>query len=145
MGGGYSFVYSSYDYVNVHGDPISNKCKIKENVKYKDLLTKTYISTPTVLYDRNFYGNVKMPLRRTGQDYAFWLTLLKSGNAFGIDEVLVHVTKRGDSLSKNKFQSLKDVYETQIELEHIGKTRVTFNVIRYCIYAVTKKLGMRFV
>ena len=86
-----------------------------------------------------------MPLRRTGQDYAFWLTLLKSGNAFGIDEVLVHVTKRGDSLSKNKFQSLKDVYETQIELEHIGKTRVTFNVIRYCIYAVTKKLGMRFV
>ncbi|MCR4615077.1 MAG: glycosyltransferase [Clostridiales bacterium] len=140
--GKYAFVYCSYNYVDTDGKPVSEKCRIKEVAEYKDLLTRTYISTPTVIYDRNFYGDVKMPPRRTGQDYGFWLKLLRQGQAYGIDEVLVHVTKRESSLSKSKLQSLRDVYETQTEFEKISSPRAAIHTMRYFAYAVKKKFDM---
>lgn len=137
---GHPFVFCSYDTVDVNGLRIAKPIKIKKRVKYSDLMTKTYISTPTVMYDRVFFHNPSMPLRRTGQDYAFWLVLLKKSEAYGIDFPLVHVTKRGGSLSKNKFQSLKDVYETQTVFEGIPKVKAAIHTVAYFVYAVKKKI-----
>lgn len=137
---GNPFVFCAFDTVDEHGKKIKNKNKIKKEVSYKDLMTKTYISTPTVVYDRFYFGNVEMPLRRTGQDYAFWLVLLKQSDAVGIDEALAHVTRRCGSLSKNKLQSLCDVYETQTKLESICSFIAGIHTIRYFFYALKKKL-----
>lgn len=137
---GKPFVFCAYDTVDENGTQIKGKIKIKETVSYRDLMTKTYISTPTVIYDRFFYRDVEMPLRRTGQDYAFWLVLLKMSDAVGIDEPLVHVTRRGGSLSKNKLQSLRDVYEVQTRYEGISKAKAGYHTIRYLFYALKKKL-----
>ena len=137
---GYPFVYCAYDFVDGNGNPIGHKTTIKTIVSYKDELTKTYISTPTVIYDRTFFNDPDMPLRRTGQDYAFWLLLLSKSNGYGIDEALVHVTRRDGSLSKNKFQSLKDIYEVQTKFEKIGKLRAMKNTFMYFFYAAFKKL-----
>ncbi len=137
---GHPFVYCAYDFVDCNGNTIGGKTKIKMEVSYKDELTKTYISTPTVIYDREFFDDPEMPLRRTGQDYAFWLVLLSKENAYGINEVLVHVTRREGSLSKNKFQSLIDVYEVQTQFEKIGKLKAGWNTLRYFFYAMNKKL-----
>lgn len=137
---GHPFVYSTYDTVNATGKTIGRSIKIKEHVTYKDLLTKTYISTPTVIFDRYYFGDLTMPLRRTGQDYAFWLVLLKQSDAYGIDKTLVHVTKRAGSLSKNKLQSLKDVYEVQTKFEKIPHFTAVINTFRYFLYAIKKYL-----
>ncbi len=137
---GYPFVFCAYDTVDENGTTLRGKIKIRPKVRYKDLMTKTYISTPTVVYDRYFFGDVEMPLRRTGQDYAFWLVLLKKSDATGIDESLVHVTRRGGSLSKNKLQSLRDVYEVQTKFEGIGKLTASVHTMRYLLYALKKKL-----
>ena len=133
------FVYCAYDYVDAVGNQIKDKVKIKKIAGYKDLLTKTYISTPTVLIDRERTGDKRMPLRRTGQDYAYWLLLLRETNAYGIDEALVHVRKRPGSLSKNKMQHLRDIYETQTMFEHIHKWKATINVARYIAFTVRKR------
>lgn len=137
---GNPFVFCAFDTVDENSNRIQNKIKIKGIVSYKDLMTKTYISTPTVVYDRFFYGDVEMPLRRTGQDYAFWLVLLKQSDAVGIDEALVHVTRRGGSLSKNKLQSLRDVYEVQTKFEGINSFIAGVHTVRYLFYALKKKL-----
>ena len=137
---GNPFVYCAYDVVDEQGNQLREKNIIKNKVKYNDLLTKTFIGTPTVIYDRKFFGHVEMPLRRTGQDYAFWLVLLKKSNAVGIDEVLVHVTQRRGSLSKNKLQSLKDIFEVQTKFENISYFNAFLHTIKYFFYAVKKKL-----
>ena len=134
------FVFCAYDIIDGNGNTLDKKMKIKKVVKYEDLLTRTYISTPTVIFDRKIFGDVKMPLRRTGQDYAFWLILLKKCNAYGIDEVLVHVVRRPGSLSKNKFQNLIDVYETQTQNEGIKKSKAALNTFFYLIYAFKKRI-----
>lgn len=138
---GHPFVFCAYDFVDGDGNHIGNKSKIKTEVSYRDELTKTYISTPTVIYDREFFADPDMPLRRTGQDYAFWLVLLSKANAYGIDEALVHVTRREGSLSKNKFQSLVDVYEVQTKFEKFGSLRACWNTVQYFFYAMNKKLS----
>lgn len=134
-----SFVYCAYDWVDENENLIKGKVKIKSQVEYKDLLTKTLISTPTVILDRYILGDVRMPLRRTGQDYAFWLLLLRQVNAFGIDEALVHVRRRTGSLSKNKFQNLRDIWETQTRLEGINKLSALYHLFRYIFFTFKKR------
>lgn len=134
-----SFVYCAYDWVDENENLIKGKVKIKSQVEYKDLLTKTLISTPTVIFDRYILGDVRMPLRRTGQDYAFWLLLLRETYAFGIDEALVHVRRRTGSLSKNKFQNLRDIWETQTRLEGINKLSALYHILRYIFFTFKKR------
>jgi len=133
------FVYCAYDWVDENDEQIKGKIKIKERVRYKDLMTKTYICTPAAIYDRNVIGDVEMPLRRTGQDYAFWLVLLKKTDAFGIDEALVHVRRRSGSLSKNKFQNLKDIWEVQTINEGINKVSAAWHLFRYTVFTIKKR------
>lgn len=137
---GYAFSYSRYDYVDENKKTVKKRVYLKMNATYKTLLTKTVIATPTVMIDREQTGNVYMPLRRTGQDYAFWLLLLRRFDAYGLDDTLVHVCKRSNSLSKNKFQNIRDVWEVQTINEGLGKGRVAVNILRYCMYVFVKKV-----
>lgn len=134
-----AFSFTAYDFVDDKGVKIKDSIKIKRKVTYKTLLTKTMISTPTVVIDRKKTGELLMPLRRTGQDYAFWLLLLRNNNAFGIDEALVHIRRRPGSLSKNKLQNIKDVWEVQTINEGIGKLPAFIHLIGYCFYTLKKR------
>ena len=135
----YSFTFSANYIVDGNGNKICSKIKIKEKVTYKDLLKKTMITTSTVMFDRKILGDLKMPLRRTGQDYAFWLLLLRDTNAYGIDKVIVHGCRRKNSLSKNKLQNIKDVWDVQTKYERINVLAAGINVLNYCIYALRKR------
>ena len=134
-----AFAFCAYDSVDEKDNQVKGKIKIKERVRYNDLLTKTYICTPAAIYDRNVIGDVEMPLRRTGQDYAFWMVLLKKTDAYGIDEALVHVRRRSGSLSKNKFQNLKDIWEVQTINEGINKVAASWHLFRYAIFTFKKR------
>lgn len=133
------FSFCAYDFIDDCSNQIKGKIKSKRELSYKDLYTKTMISTPTVVIDRFATGNVLMPLRRTGQDYAFWMLLLRNTNAYGIDEALVHVRRRPGSLSKNKLQNIKDVWEVQTINEQINKVFAFLHVIGYCFYTLKKR------
>lgn len=133
------FCFCAYDLVNANMKVIKRRIKIKNHVTYSDLLTKTYIATPTVVINREKLGKMRMPLRRTGQDYAFWLLLLKNFDAYGLDEVLVHVCKRAGSLSKNKMQNLLDIYEIQTDNENIKKISVLINIAEYAVFTLKKR------
>lgn len=134
-----AFCYTSYDVIDADGNRLKNPLKVKECTTYKMLLTKTLIATPTVMIDREMTGDMLMPLRRTGQDYAFWLLLLRRFNAYGMQETLAHVCRRNNSLSKNKWQNIRDVWEVQTELEKINKIVAAANVFAYCVYAFKKR------
>ena len=134
------FCYTAYEMIDDEGRLIREKIKILEKTEYKHLLKRTMISTPTVLLDRQLIGNVEMPLRRTGQDYAYWLLLLrKIGVAYGIDEALVQVRRRKNSLSKNKIQNVRDVWSIQTKFENIPLLNATYNTICYVCNSFFKR------
>lgn len=76
-----------------------------------------------------------------GQDYATWLKLLRSGAvACGINEALVRYRVGSNSLSSNKFKSVKQVWEIQTQDEHIKPVLALFHVGCFAFNALKKYL-----
>lgn len=135
------FSYTAIEMIDEEGRLIKGKRSIKEICDYNYLLHNTMIATSSVIVDRNILGNFRMSLRRGGQDYATWLSLLRDGAvACGINEVLVQYRVRHDSLSSNKFKSIKQVWEIQTQDEHINKVFATIHVGCFAFNAVKKYL-----
>ena len=112
------FSYAAIEMMDESGKTIKKKRNIKETCDYRYLLHNTVIATSSVIIDRNELGDFRMPLRRGGQDYATWLKLLRGGVvACGINEVLVRYRVGSNSLSSNKFKSVKQVWEIQTQDE----------------------------
>lgn len=115
---------------------VRNVC---EKIDYKLLLHNTMIATSTVIIDRNKTGNFQMPNRRGGQDYATWLMLMRNGTiCYGLDEVLSHYRVLSDSLSSNKLESIKQVWQIQAQDEGINKISALVNVIHFMANAFIK-------
>lgn len=133
------FAYSAIEMIDENGNVIKKKRKIRESCDYNYLLHNTIIATSSVMVDRKIYGDFRMSLRRGGQDYATWLMLLRDGKiACGNNEVLVQYRIVKKSLSSNKLQSVKQVWEIQTQDEKINKISAAFNVGGFCLNALKK-------
>ena len=136
-----AFSFTAIEMIDANGALKKEKRKVKEKVDYKFLLHNTMIPTSSVIIDRSKKGEFKMPLRRSGQDYATWLQLLRDGTvAYGINEALVQYRVSGNSLSSNKFKSIKQVWEIQTQDEKINKFSAFFHVIAFAFNALKKHL-----
>lgn len=133
------FSYTAIEMIDENGKILKTKRNIKEICDYKYLLHNTIIATSSVIVDRTVYGDFRMPLRRGGQDYATWLMLLRNGVvAYGINHALVKYRVSRNSLSSNKFKSIKQVWEIQTKDENINKIVAVYNVCCFMINALRK-------
>ena len=84
-------------------------------------------------------GEFEMPLRRSGQDYATWLMLLRRvERAYGIDEPLSLYRISRNSLSSNKLKSIRQVFEIQTRNEGLNPVYAAWNTFFFCLYAFKK-------
>lgn len=135
---GSPFCYAAIEMIDETGKQLKGKRAIKESCDYSYLLKNTIIATSSVLIDREAVGDLRMSLRRGGQDYATWLTLLNTGIiACGINETLVKYRVVKGSLSSNKLKSIKQVWEIQRE-NGIGVFSAAVNVMCFCLHALRK-------
>ena len=133
------FCFTAIEMIDGEDNILKSKRKVKEKIDYKFLLSNTMIPTSSVMIDRIIKGDFKMHIRRGGQDYATWLKLLRDGSfAYGIDEALVSYRISGNSLSSNKFDSIRQIWEIQTQDEKIGKFSVIFHIIKWCFNSVKK-------
>lgn len=133
------FSYAAIEMMDEEGKTIKGKRDLRETCDYKYLLHNTIIATSSVIIDRAILGDFRMPLRRGGQDYATWLSLLRDGAiACGINETLVKYRVGSNSLSSNKFKSIKQVWEIQTQDEHINKISAAFHVGCFAFNAAKK-------
>lgn len=131
--------YTAIEMIDENNVLVKPKRKVRESVDYLFLLHNTMIATSSVIVDRKQLGDFRMPLRRSGQDYATWLMLLRNGAvAYGIDEALVRYRVGNKSLSSNKLKSIKQVWEIQTQDEGINKLSAGFNVLCFCFNAFKK-------
>ncbi|MES9898023.1 MAG: glycosyltransferase family 2 protein [Sedimenticola sp.] len=99
------FTYTSYKRVNAEGNTISDVI-VPPSIDRQQLLTKSRIGCLTVIYDTDFFGEIKMPLIAKRQDLGFWLLLLKHPvKAYGLRECLGRYRTHTQSLSENKISA----------------------------------------
>ncbi len=131
--------YTAIEYIDENNELIKGKRKLKESITYGKLQRNTLIATSTVMIDRNVVEEIKMPNRRSGEDYSLWLNILKKyGKAYGINEVFTRYRKSSNSLSSKKSKELKVFYNVQREDLKINPVKVLFNMCFYILNAIKK-------
>ncbi len=143
MGTDIDFSFTAYDLIDEQG------CKMNQTVDarqsgfftYEDMLRKkATLGCSTVILRRSAFQDISMPLLRTGQDYATWLKLLKTGrNAYLLNKVLTSYRIMPNSISRNKFKKSKRQWQIYREVEKLSlfKSMVCFSF--YAWRAVFRK------
>ena len=134
-----AFVYTATQMIDEDDRPLGNYTPVPVWTDYSHLLKRTVIATSTVVIDMERMGEFEMPLRRSGQDYATWLMLLRRvERAYGIDEPLSLYRISRNSLSSNKLKSIRQVFEIQTRTEGLNPVYAAWNTFFFCLYAFKK-------
>lgn len=133
-----SFSFTGYQIINNIGEPTGKTVDTsqKGTFSYKDMLAKkATLGCSTVMIDKmSFEDLLEMPSIRTGQDYAFWLKLLRetNKNAYIYNEVLTEYRITPNSISRNKFKKAKRQWFIYRKIE---KLNIFKSIYYFCFYA----------
>lgn len=130
------FSFTAYELIDEHSG-ILEKYVDTQQVKplsYEDMLRKkATLGCSTVMLRKSAFGDIQMPLLRTGQDYGLWLQLLKrETQAYPIQTILTQYRILPDSISRNKFKKAKRQWQIYREIEKLGLFKT---VECFCFYA----------
>lgn len=131
-----NFSFTAYELISKTSELIGPKVDSKQMlpVSYEDMLRKkATLGCSTVMIRRKAFQDISMPLIRTGQDYATWLKLLKTGEkAFPLSDVLTQYRILPNSISRNKLKKAKRQWQIYREIE---KLSILKSVECFCFYA----------
>lgn len=103
-----SFSFTAYEIIDELGRELKKTIDTQSRgfFDYTDLLVKKVtLGCSTVMLNASLIKSFRMPLIRTGQDYAFWLKILKNGNlAYILPSILTKYRVHSSSISRNKFK-----------------------------------------
>lgn len=135
-GNNIAFSFTAYELINEKGESLNQKVDthLKVPVTYQDMLRKkATLGCSTVMIKNNYFSDLKMPLIRTGQDYALWLKLLKTGeSAYPIPELLTQYRILPNSISRNKWKKARRQWQIYRDIE---KLPFPIAVECFCFYA----------
>ena len=142
MGDGIDFSFTAYEIMNDSGQSLG---KVVDGNRfaafgYKDMLLKSAtIGCSTVILRRSAFSDISMPLIRTGQDYALWLKLLKTGTcAHLFSRVLTRYRISPNSISRNKLKKAKRQWSIYRDLEGLSLLNSVYCFLFYAWRAVFK-------
>lgn len=106
---------------------------------YRTMLEANYIGSPTAMYDRRQLGTRLMPDLRKRQDYAMWLSILRSGGtARGLLEPLAAHRHRSDSLSHSKVQLAAWNWRLYRQVERLSLPQAVLSLGQTTVRSVAK-------
>ncbi|EHR1280207.1 glycosyltransferase family 2 protein, partial [Vibrio parahaemolyticus] len=137
------FSFTAYNVVNEDGSKVL--CTVDttapDEITYKDHLKKrATLGCSTVMVSKEFVGTKRMPDIRSGQDYAFWLSLLKSDtNAFCLKEILTSYRITPGSISRNKIKKARRQWQIYRELEKLSLVYSIECFLNYAFRAIFRR------
>jgi teichuronic acid biosynthesis glycosyltransferase TuaG len=137
-----AFSFTSYMFANELGKVKGKKVTVPRVLDYKHSLRNTIIWTCTVMFDLTKIDKelIYMPLVKS-EDTASWWKILKHGyKAHGLNEVLSYYRRNPGSLSSNKFEGIRRIWNLYRNVEHLGILESCFNFIGYAFHAVWKRI-----
>jgi teichuronic acid biosynthesis glycosyltransferase TuaG len=121
MVAGINFSFTAYEVVDQNNASLGKQVDADQSgsFSYQDMLKKkATLGCSTVMLRRSAFSDISMPLLRTGQDYALWLKLLKTGNqAYVLAESLTRYRIMPNSISRNKVKKAKRQWQIYRQVE----------------------------
>ena len=117
-----AFVCCSYEFGDENARGTGRIVHVLPEMTYRKALSRTIIFTTTVLFDltKLTKEQIYMPLVKS-EDTASWWSILRQGyTVYGLDEVLAIYRRPKKSLSSNKLEALKRIWNLYRKQEHLG-------------------------
>ena len=137
-----AFVFTSYEFGNEQAVPGGKVVHAPEMLTYKQALSRTVIFTTTVLLDTEKTGKelIHMPEVKS-EDTALWWKILRNGFvAYGLDEVLAIYRRPAGSLSANKLEAIKRIWNLYRREEQLSLVYSIYNFIFWAFRAALRRI-----
>lgn len=130
-----AFAFTGYEFADENGEGIGKVVRVPGTLSYREALKNTTIFTTTVMFDTAKIPKdmLEMPIIKS-EDTAQWWKVLRNGyTAYGLDENLVKYRRVGKSLSSNKLEALRRIWNLYRKAEHLS---VPSSIYHFCFWAV---------
>jgi teichuronic acid biosynthesis glycosyltransferase TuaG len=140
----FKFCFTAYNIITEKGDFLNKNIDLRDDivlVDYKNLLAKKVtLGCSTVMLKTNAFENIRMPLIRTGQDYALWLLLLRKYkiNAVLYPRVLTSYRIVSGSISRNKIKKAIRQWSIYRKIEKINLIMSMWYFLNYAWRAISR-------
>lgn len=140
---GVDFSFTAYNIMDAYGNLTGKSVDSGrfQSFDYDQMLRKdATIGCSTVMLRRSAFDNITMPLLRTGQDYALWLSLLKGGVcAHLLGESLTYYRISPNSISRNKFKKAARQWQIYREIEKLSVIKSAYCFVFYAWRATFRR------
>jgi len=132
-------VYSYYEKIAEDGSRDNRVIKSKQVNSYSDLLKTNSIGNLTAIVDRFLTGNIQIPIVPAHEDYAFWLSLAKSGFTFMcLPEVTALYRCHSNSFSANKWKVARSQWLIYRKVEKLPFISSVVYFLQYFLNGIFK-------
>jgi len=139
---GAGFCFTGYEFADEAGRGLGKVVRVPETIHYKEALKNTTIFTSTVMFDTEKIGkdSLEMPLIKS-EDTALWWRILRSGMvAYGLNENLVLYRRPGKTLSSNKVEAIRRIWNLYRRAEGMGVLQSAYHFCFWAVRAVKRRV-----
>lgn len=139
---GAAFLFTAYEFGDAQAKGTGKIVHVPKTLNYKQALPRTIIFTSTVMFDlekldRDLLYMPQIP----SEDTATWWNILRSGVlAYGLDEPLVIYRRAGKSLSSNKLEAVRRIWNLYRKHEKMGIIPSLWCFFGWGVRAVARRL-----
>jgi teichuronic acid biosynthesis glycosyltransferase TuaG len=139
---GAAFSFTGYEFGDENACGSGKVVHVPPTLSYRQALSRTVISTITVLFDLTAIGKelLEMPAIKS-EDTATWWRILKSGHtAYGLDEVTAIYRRYPRSLSADKLEAVRRIWNLYRRQEGLGLLYSTWNFVFWAVRATLRRV-----
>ena len=132
---GAAFSFTGYEFADGQGKGLGKMVRVPEKICYREALKNTTIFTSTVMFDMEKLSkdDVMMPNVLSEDTATWWKVLKKIPFAYGIDRSLTLYRRPENSLSSNKLEAVRRIWNLYRKVEHLS---IVYSMYCFCFWAV---------
>lgn len=136
------FVFTGYEFADEEGKGLGKVVRVPEYLNYDKALSRTIIFTSTVMFDlkRLLREDILMPEIKSEDTATWWRILRKGVIANGLDENLVYYRRVGRSLSSNKIEAVRRIWNLYRKAEKLSLVKSLVCFVGWGFGAVVRRI-----
>ena len=137
-----AFVFTGYEFADENGKGIGKIVRVPATITYKEALKNTTIFTSTVMFDMEQLSKEQLQMPQIkSEDTALWWRILREGYvACGLDQNLVKYRRAGKSLSSNKLEALRRIWNLYRKAEGMSVPNSAWHFCFWAVRAVKRRV-----
>ena len=137
-----AFCFTGYEFADESGVGLGKIVRVPEVIDYREALKNTTIFTTTVMFDTAKIDKslLEMPCIKS-EDTALWWKVLRNGYlAYGLNENLARYRRAGKSLSSNKLEAIRRIWNLYRKAEKLPVLKSAYCFCFWAFRAVRRRV-----